>query len=159
MDDALGMGFGNCVASLEDVVYGLRNGEWTVVAELARKIVTIEVLKHHVRRPIIERSDVEDARNVLATKTYGGASLAYESTDVRRGCRTQHELDRDELAEREVPRSNDDAHPAGTEDTLNAVFVEEVLPGLETVVHGDLGSAGGRQKIASNASPAPCGEA
>ena len=104
-----------------------RTGSGPLVSNHAREIAALEVLHHHVRRAGLERADVDDARDVLALDLRRGARLAGEARDdlgVRRGLR-QEELERDALAELEVHRRDDDAHPAAAEDALDPVLAGE----------------------------------
>jgi len=116
---------------MKDGVRGFLHGQRSTLAEQVREIVPIEVLEHHVRRPVLECSDVENTRHVLAPKTNRGARLAYEASHIGLTSGPEHELDCDELIEREMPRRDDDPHASGAEHTLDTVLVEEDLPGLK----------------------------
>ena len=67
---------------------------------------------------------------MLALELHGGARLAQEARDrvlVAERLVAQ-ELDRDELVELDVPRGDDDAHPARAEHALDPVLAGEHVP-------------------------------
>src|SRR5262249_12738288 len=73
--------------------------------------------------------DVEHARDVLAAEPHDGARLPEETADdvrVREGGRAE-ELHGDLLLELDVLGREDDAHPALTDDALDAVLAGEDL--------------------------------
>ena len=92
------------------------------------EVVALEVLHDHVRRAVLERADVEHARDVLALELAAAAAPRGRSARATSGfCSAvgQEELDRDALLELEVRRRDDDAHAALPEDALDAVLADE----------------------------------
>src|SRR5439155_13468877 len=113
-------------ARVEDDADGLAGGQRTVLEE-RRDVTPFEKLHHDVRRAIVERADVEHARDVLALEPSDRARLAHEPL-LRLGVhhrRREHELQRDELIELDIARRDDDAHPALPEDALDLEFPRE----------------------------------
>jgi hypothetical protein len=115
------------VARLEHQRHGVLGLERAVRTDDLPEIVPVEVLHDHVRGARLEPPDVVHLGDVLALQPRRRARLAEEPLDgpMVRERVGQQELDGEELAEIEVARGHDDAHPSVTEDSLNAVFAEE----------------------------------
>jgi hypothetical protein len=96
-------------------------------AQERAEVAPVEVFHHEERRAGLELADVVDARDVLAAKARGGLPLAEEARHHVGACQRfgQQELDGDSIAQREVTRSHDDAHPARPKDALHLVFARE----------------------------------
>jgi hypothetical protein len=92
------------------------------------------VLHHHEGGAVGHRTDVDDPRHVLALDLDGHARLALEA---RHGVRVAEdfiaqELDGDPLVELQVPGLDDDAHSAGREHALDAIFAAEHVAGVDS---------------------------
>src|SRR3954467_13666890 len=123
MHDAGGVRFRDRLHGFEDVADGFRDGQRAAPEQLLLEVVALEQLHHHVRRALLERTHVDDAADVLALHARGSPTLAAKTRrrltlleDVR-----VQELERDRLIELEVPGPDDEAHAAGTEQTIDAV--------------------------------------
>ena len=102
-------------------------------AEERCQILTLEILHDDVRRAIFQDADIEDAGDVLALQANRRAGLALKALDdililQRVG---MNELQRDHLVEMQVPRRDDDPHPAGSEGALDAVLLGEHIAGTD----------------------------
>jgi hypothetical protein len=84
------------------------------------------VLHDDVRLAGLEATDVEDADDVLAADPRCRPSLAEESLGVG-GVLSVKELDRDPLAELEVPAREDDSHTAPAEHARHRVSARHDL--------------------------------
>ena len=81
-------------------------------------------------RAVLERADVDHARDVLALDAAPPRAPRAGSARRRSACSRssgQQELERDALVELEVPRRDDDAHAALAEHALDAVLAREHL--------------------------------
>src|SRR5690606_22826759 len=74
----------------------------------------IEVLHHEIERTVLELAEVEDADDVVVADAGRGLRLASEALDDARvvGVMRVQDLDRDLVADEEVARRVDRAHPA-----------------------------------------------
>ena len=103
------------------------------LVEQVREVGALEVLHHHVRRAVVERADVEDARHVLALEADRVARLAEEAALViGRADLVAHELQRDHLTELEVASGDDVAHATLAEDALDPEFPGNHVPRANT---------------------------
>ncbi len=139
MDHAGGVGVGEGLAGLEDVVDGDLHRERPLVAEERAQVLPFEVLHHQVGRAAVERTGVAHAGDVLALHLRGGLAFAEEALDhvgADQGVR-EEELDRHPLAEVNVLGRDDDAHPP-TPSTRSTVYlparVSPMLTGADIFV-------------------------
>ncbi len=122
MDDAGGVRLGDRLARVEHVRDHVGHGERAALAQHRREVAAFEMLHDHVRRAVLELSDVVNPRDVLALEPHDRARLADEARhDLRRRVR-QQELDRDALAELHVHGRDHHAHPASPDDAFDTVF-------------------------------------
>jgi hypothetical protein len=81
MDDLRGVRLRDRFARLHDPLRDLARGKRTACAELGREVAAFEVLHHHERRAVVEHSDVDHARHVLAVDLRGGSRFTREALD------------------------------------------------------------------------------
>ena len=124
MDDPEPVRFGHGDARLEDELDGLGDGERSRLPEPYGEIAPVEELHDEIRSPRLERPDVDDPRDVLASDLHNRPGLAGEAGDglLVFHHRREEEFDGDFGVELQVAGSDDDAHAAGAEDPLDLVF-------------------------------------
>jgi hypothetical protein len=105
------------------------------------EVFALEALHHDVGATILERANVENASDVLASKADGGTRLAHKTTDdvsVPKRYLAE-ELDGDVGVEAFVLGSEHDPHAALTDDALDPILSSEELAPAEVwlgaVVH------------------------
>ena len=113
MDDAERMRLGDGLAGLKESRQSVAEGHRPVAPYHLPEVGAGQVLHDDVRRAGVERPHVEHLRDVLARERNRGARFAEEAPDRVRVLHPffAKELDRHALAELEVSRSDDDAHP------------------------------------------------
>ncbi len=123
VDDAETMRVGNRNTRLRDVVDGLRHGKRALSAD-APEIGAVDVFHDEERLTARQRAEIADPRDVLAFDARGRPCFAEEPRDVGwlHGERSMEELQRHDLAELNVRRTNDDAHAALPEHFVDAVL-------------------------------------
>ena len=76
MNDAEAVDLGERLAGLEDVVDRILDGDLFAGLDHRVEVAAVEILHDHVGGAVGHRSDVGDARDVLALEPRGGARLA-----------------------------------------------------------------------------------
>jgi hypothetical protein len=101
------------LARLHHVLHGLLDRERPASAEDLLQVLALEILHHHVRRPLVD-TDVENVRHVVVLNLGGGARLARETADnvCLREVLGEEKLDRDRSLELQVRRGDDEPHTA-----------------------------------------------
>jgi hypothetical protein len=132
MDDAGGVGFGKGCAGLEDMVDGFGGGKAASFEEDSAEVSPFEALEHDVGGGA-DDVGVEDPANVRAAEAGHGASLACEAGA---GDLVEHDCDAERfygntVTEDKMRGGVDDAHPAASEEPLDAVFSSEGLTDRE----------------------------
>ena len=102
-----------------------RPGRQLAPARGLPEVRALEVLEHHVRRPLVLVRLVDDD-DVLVLAARGGARLAQEVAGQRRRAGQQH-LDRHPPAEAHVAREIDDPHAAAAELANDLVLPDRAL--------------------------------
>ena len=141
MNDAGRVRLGEPFARLEDVGDRLFDLELSPADKEGAEILPLEVLHHHVRRPVRERGDVGHTNDVIALDPRRGARLADEACDgaARILLVVDAEyLDREAMAHGDVARRQDDAHPPRADLPFDAVFPRDHVARLD----GELGLGG-----------------
>src|SRR5580658_2951403 len=129
MDDAGGVGLGDCVACLKNKRNGGVGRHGPALLEDPSEVVAVQELHDHVRGARVELAHVDHAGDVITLEPHGGTSFTKKSLDrvlVAKGV-LPYELDGHELVELLVSRRHHDAHPSNAEDPLDTVFSGEQI--------------------------------
>jgi hypothetical protein len=125
-------------------------------AQIRSEIRPLEVLHHHERGAVLERSDVGDASDMFALDADRGARFARKARHrvaVVENMREQ-ELDRYEDVQLHVSCGDDDAHSTRAKNPFYAVLIRQHLAGLDRRRGGDVEHAlRARQDIVTRRSP------
>ena len=133
MDDAERMRLGERFARLDDVVHDVADRQRRLLVDEGAQGRAAQELHHHVRCAVGERTDVDDACDVLAPEAHDGAGFAEEALErlaAAERVRT-HELDGHDLPELHVLGSDDDTHTARPDHAVDAVLPREDLAYLD----------------------------
>src|SRR5690348_9347483 len=133
MHDPLGMRFRQTLARLQHQLDRIDGSQRTAGAHECAQIMALEELHHDEGSPVLEEADVLDLHDVLPTQSPGDSRLAQKPLGRLPDLETpgQHDLDRDQLTEPQVRGSDDGAHAADTQCTLDPESPGEHLPWRE----------------------------
>jgi hypothetical protein len=130
VDDAERVSMREPLKRLEHVIDCVADRELLLEPEELLEIASVEPLHHHVGQAVHERADVHDARDVRAVdarrETRFGQKPLHHLREPREVWRK--DLHRARLVEQHVMRTEDDRHPALSEQAVDSILVRENVP-------------------------------